>query len=133
MTDAKRIPVEARCSDTRLVNWQTRQCSRAGKHKEEGKLWCAQHLPSAIKARRDLRNVAWQAKWDEEKRKAADGKRAAAHAATCVAAHDALVAACEAAVAAIDGVLLHTGSASEGEIEALEKLRSALALARAKK
>lgn len=40
------------------------QCSRKPKHQYGGHGWCAAHYPPNKEARREARNVAWQAKWD---------------------------------------------------------------------
>lgn len=40
------------------------QCSRKGKHLEDNKLWCGQHLPSAVAKKHKERD----AEWAEERR-----------------------------------------------------------------
>ena len=46
-------------------------CARKGKHEEDGKLWCFQHQPSKVKARRDESSRLWQQEWDARRRKRA--------------------------------------------------------------
>ena len=38
------------------------QCARKGIIREEGKLWCKQHAPSAAKKRREERDARWHQK-----------------------------------------------------------------------
>jgi hypothetical protein len=44
-------------------------CSRKGKYKEGGKLWCFQHQPSKEKARREERNKKWKREWKAKQRR----------------------------------------------------------------
>ena len=54
-----------RCCQTifgeRVQSWQ---CTRAGKVGRDGKWYCKQHDPVAVKAKQE----AWQAKWDAERK-----------------------------------------------------------------
>lgn len=59
------------CGATVYDGYLSYPCSRNGKHEENGRWWCTQHLPSNVKAKRDVRNQAWA---DER----AAAKRAAA-------------------------------------------------------
>jgi len=62
-----RLTPEERCSENVRGEGQwgwmhPHQCSRRGVITEEGNLWCKQHAPSAVKARRGT--IA--ARWSEE-------------------------------------------------------------------
>ncbi len=39
-------------------------CSRKGKYREGGKLWCFQHQPAKEKARREEAHRKWKEEWD---------------------------------------------------------------------
>lgn len=45
-----------KCSGTIHRDYQFHQCSRRGLIEEDGQLWCKQHAPSAVKARREKSN-----------------------------------------------------------------------------
>lgn len=56
----KWIPMEERCSDIRWQNSHRVPCARRGVVTRDGRLWCAQHDPEAVKARREKSNAAWR-------------------------------------------------------------------------
>lgn len=52
------------------------QCSRKGKIEEDGHLWCFQHAPSKVKAKRDAEKIERDKWWKESdlKREASNAK-----------------------------------------------------------
>lgn len=53
------------CAGSVHDGWRFNNCSRAGSVERDGKWWCKQHDPDAVKARKDARHAKWQAHWDE--------------------------------------------------------------------
>ena len=67
----KVLTKEERCSEPRVADYtgyHFGRCSRRGTMSEEGKLWCFQHAPSSIKARRAKSAAKWKA--DQDRRNA---------------------------------------------------------------
>ena len=56
-----------RCQQRVFADYHLHQCTRKGVVGEEGKVWCKQHLPSAVKARREESNRQWAEKHDSER------------------------------------------------------------------
>jgi hypothetical protein len=57
---------EENCYATIWTSWgRARQCSREGKFTEERKLWCGQHVPSKVKARRKKADQKYQAQQEQ--------------------------------------------------------------------
>ena len=57
-------PDDERCSKDNVsdgTGWHFGRCKRRGTVKENDKLWCKQHSPSATKARRQARSERWDA------------------------------------------------------------------------
>ena len=54
------------CAATVVNNWNRYPCSRNGVVEEDGKWWCRQHAPSAVKARREKASARYNAKWEAE-------------------------------------------------------------------
>jgi len=69
-------PTVERCEATFMddTGWHLKQCAREGKYEEQGKHWCKQHSPS-VKAERD---AARRARWEAERKPAAELHRRAA-------------------------------------------------------
>lgn len=52
-----------------VVSWRAgtrRYCERKGPHKEDGKEWCGQHVPSLVKARTEARVAKANTKWIDQ-------------------------------------------------------------------
>ena len=56
----KLVPADERCTASISGNWP---CLRAGTVKEGGKLYCKQHAPSRVKARREAAAAKREARW----------------------------------------------------------------------
>lgn len=56
----KPIQHEERCSEQLWHHWHTIPCARRGVVTRDGKLWCKQHDPEAVKARREKADEAWR-------------------------------------------------------------------------
>ncbi len=63
---------EKRCSQqvrVKGLGWPTYQtCARSGVVLEDGKWWCKQHAPSAVKARRDKARTKDDAEWAKRRK-----------------------------------------------------------------
>lgn len=63
---------ETMCSETvwkRDGNWgRNVPCARKGVVERDGKHYCRQHDPEAIKARREATSAKWNAEWDAKKK-----------------------------------------------------------------
>lgn len=57
--------------------WHTYRCSREGVIEREGKFYCRQHDPVAVKARHDARDAKWEAEWAAQTAARAAAKAAA--------------------------------------------------------
>jgi hypothetical protein len=53
------------CSETVSRDYYSGGCSRKGVVKREGKLYCKQHDPVAVEARRKVRDEKWDKEWAE--------------------------------------------------------------------
>lgn len=56
----KRLDPTARCVDLIFNGLRFAQCSRRGVVTRDGRLWCRQHDPEAVKARREKSNAEWR-------------------------------------------------------------------------
>lgn len=61
--------MKKRCQATFMDGYHSRQCSRSACIEREGKVYCKQHDPVAVKARDDARSAKWQARMSEAARK----------------------------------------------------------------
>lgn len=53
---------EKRCSERVYGgSFMGHSCRKTATREEDGRPWCAQHAPSAVKARRDARTLRWNA------------------------------------------------------------------------
>lgn len=60
-------PDDERCSKPNVADdsgWHLERCKRRGVVKEDSKLWCKQHSPSAVAKRKQDSAARWQAQQD---------------------------------------------------------------------
>jgi len=72
LTKRKWSPDPEKCQAVVSEGWPPGQCSRKGVVEEDGKLWCRQHTPSAVKKRLSETEKRWEAKFEERRRRDRD-------------------------------------------------------------
>lgn len=55
-----------RCYKDVWDQFHSHQCCRRGSIEEDGKRWCRQHLPSAVKARNEAQQRKWKEGYDRD-------------------------------------------------------------------
>lgn len=58
------IPVNERCQEL-VLGWGNDSCSRRATVTRDGKRYCTQHDPEAVKAKAAAQHARWQAEWAE--------------------------------------------------------------------
>jgi uncharacterized Zn finger protein (UPF0148 family) len=56
---------EGKCSEPVWDGWHSRHCTRPGVIERDGKLYCKQHDPEAVKARQEAANAKYRKKSEE--------------------------------------------------------------------
>lgn len=65
---SKRLTQSERCAKHVFGDYVSHQCTRRGVVEEDGAVWCRQHVPSAVKARREEASRKYQEEYDHKVR-----------------------------------------------------------------